>query len=180
MEFIPANKQYLQDLCRVTDEAKAQLKGLGIDQWQKGYPSREVWEQDFVNQTGLLAVEDGKVLAACAYLTSHDPSYTTIDGAWLTGDIRAYGSLHRVCVAQEAKGQGVVGQLFAHACDLARGAGLPSVRIDTHEGNVVMRRMLEKNGFVCDMATAKYKGDRMTVVYLKDEIGGFAYHLVKR
>ena len=39
---------------------------------------------------------------------------------------------------------------------------------------------LEKNGFVCDMATAKYKGDRMTVVYLKDEIGGFAVHLLQK
>ena len=39
---------------------------------------------------------------------------------------------------------------------------------------------LEKNGFVCDMATAKYKGDRMTVVYLKDEIGGFAIHLLQK
>ena len=39
---------------------------------------------------------------------------------------------------------------------------------------------LEKNGFVCDMATSKYKGDRMTVVYLKDEIGGFAIHLLQK
>ena len=146
MEFIIARPEHLEDMWRITLDAKAQLKGLGLDQWQKGYPSREIWEQDFVNKTGILAVEDGKVLAACAYLTTHDPSYTTIDGAWLTGDIRAYGSLHRVCVAQEAKGQGLVGQLFAHACDLAKAAGLPSVRIDTHPGNRPMARALEKAG----------------------------------
>ena len=39
---------------------------------------------------------------------------------------------------------------------------------------------LEKNGFVCDMATAKYKGERITAVYLKDEIGGFAVHLLQK
>ena len=39
---------------------------------------------------------------------------------------------------------------------------------------------LEKNGFVCDMETAKYKGERMTAVYLKDEIGGFAVHLLQK
>ena len=54
MEFILAAETHLEDLCRITDEAKAQLKGLGLDQWQKGYPSREIWEQDFVNQTGNL------------------------------------------------------------------------------------------------------------------------------
>ncbi len=36
---------------------------------------------------------------------------------------------------------------------------------------------LEKKGFVCDMETAKYKGERMIAVYLKDEFGGFAVHL---
>ena len=39
---------------------------------------------------------------------------------------------------------------------------------------------LEKKGFVCDMETAKYKGGRMIAVYLKDEIGGFAVHLLQK
>lgn len=148
MEFITARPEHLEDMWRITLAAKAQLKALGLDQWQKGYPSRAVWEQDFLNETGVLAVEEGKVLAACAYLTTHDPSYTTIDGAWLTGDIRAYGSLHRVCVADDAKGRGVVGQLFAHAFQVAKATGLPSVRIDTHPGNRPMARALEKAGFI--------------------------------
>ena len=39
---------------------------------------------------------------------------------------------------------------------------------------------LEKRGFVVDMETAKYKGERMIAVYLKDEIGGFAVHLLQK
>ena len=39
---------------------------------------------------------------------------------------------------------------------------------------------LVKKGFVCDMTTAKYKGGRMVAVYLKDEIGGFAVHLLQK
>lgn len=39
---------------------------------------------------------------------------------------------------------------------------------------------LEKKGFQVDMETAKYKGDRMIAVYLKDEIGGFAIHLLQK
>ena len=30
------------------------------------------------------------------------------------------------------------------------------------------------------MESAKYKGERMTSVYLKDEIGGFAVHLLQK
>jgi len=39
---------------------------------------------------------------------------------------------------------------------------------------------LEKKGFHVDMDTAKYKGERLNAVYLKDEIGGFAIHLLQR
>ena len=39
---------------------------------------------------------------------------------------------------------------------------------------------LEKKNFQVDMETAKYKGDRMIAVYLKDEIGGFAIHLLQK
>jgi RimJ/RimL family protein N-acetyltransferase len=36
---------------------------------------------------------------------------------------------------------------MAFASDYAKKPGKNSLRIDTHEGNVVMRRMLEKQGF---------------------------------
>jgi len=39
---------------------------------------------------------------------------------------------------------------------------------------------LEKRGFTVDMETAKYKGDKMIAVYLKDEFGGFAIHLLQK
>lgn len=39
---------------------------------------------------------------------------------------------------------------------------------------------LTKRGFAVDMDTAKYKGDRMVAVYMKNEIGGFAIHLLQK
>ncbi|MBR1842864.1 MAG: bifunctional 4-hydroxy-2-oxoglutarate aldolase/2-dehydro-3-deoxy-phosphogluconate aldolase [Oscillospiraceae bacterium] len=39
---------------------------------------------------------------------------------------------------------------------------------------------LEKRGFVVDMDTAKYKGTRLNAIYLKDEFGGFAVHLLQK
>ena len=39
---------------------------------------------------------------------------------------------------------------------------------------------LEKQGFAVDMETAKYKGDSMIAVYLKDSFGGFAVHLLQK
>lgn len=39
---------------------------------------------------------------------------------------------------------------------------------------------LEKKGFAVDRTTEKYNGDRMIAVYLKEEIGGFAVHLLQK
>ncbi len=39
---------------------------------------------------------------------------------------------------------------------------------------------LEKHGFTVDMDSASYKGGNLSTVYLKDEFGGFAVHLLQK
>ncbi len=39
---------------------------------------------------------------------------------------------------------------------------------------------LKQRGFEVDLETAKYKGEKMIAVYLKDEFGGFAMHLLQK
>ena len=39
---------------------------------------------------------------------------------------------------------------------------------------------LEEQGVEIDMETAKYKNEKLTAVYMKEEIGGFAVHLVQK
>jgi len=146
MEFIVAAWEHLEALCRITEQAKAQLKRMELNQWQKGYPNRETWEEDIRNGATWVAVKDGKVLGAFAFQTAPELSYAAIDGAWLTDG--PYASMHRVCVADESKGQGVAGAMFRHGFALARAVGLPALRIDTHHGNLPMQRALEKEGFV--------------------------------
>ena len=157
MEFQLAKLEHLEELCVITDEAKAQLKGLGLDQWQKGYPNREVWMQDMEQEVTWVALEDGAVLGAFAFFTAPDASYAKIEGEWKTGDDSPYASVHRVCVSDKCKGKGVAGQMFAYACQMAKEKGMPSVRIDTHGGNMPMQRALTKFGF-----------ERCGIIYLVD------------
>lgn len=39
---------------------------------------------------------------------------------------------------------------------------------------------LEKKGFLVNMETAKYNGDKMVAVYLREEVAGFAIHLLQK
>ena len=146
MTFIRASLEHLEDMCRITQQAKTQLKNMGLDQWQKGYPSKEVWEADIAANTAWLAIENDFVLGVFAFQTTPDVSYGEIDGAWLS-DI-PYASMHRVCVADESKGKGVAGAMFEFGFQIARELGFQSMRIDTHADNLPMQKALKKAGFL--------------------------------
>lgn len=146
MEFITAKEEHIDEMMLITDDAKKQLANLGLDQWQKGYPSREVWESDALLGCTQLAVEEGKIMGIFAFQTIPDASYYNINGKWLTDG--EYASMHRVCVAVDAKGKGVAGKMFAHGFQMAKELGFPAMRIDTHPENFPMQRALIKAGFV--------------------------------
>lgn len=147
MNIIPATMAHLDPICTITAQAVAQLHRLGVDQWQKGYPNREVWQQNIESGAAWVAEDESGVLGAFCYFTAPDDAYHRIEGAWLTETEAPYASLHRVCVSDNCKGKGVAGKLFAFALDKAKTEGLPSLRIDTHPDNAPMQRALCKAGF---------------------------------
>ena len=56
-----------------------------------------------------------------------------------------------------------------------------NVHIDFSTNYVVRaKNYLEMIGYKFNEESAKFKGDKMTAIYLADEIGGFAVHLVQK
>ena len=130
------------------DAARVSMATLGIDQWQNGVPNGDNAAEDVMRGIGRVAEEDGVIVAAYSFIPDGEPDYDTIyDGAWLT-DGTPYAAVHRVTVAQHRRGGGVSTRMMEEIFREAREGGFASVRIDTHEGNIPMRRMLEKQGFV--------------------------------
>ncbi len=140
----------LEGIMPIFSEARKTIAALGIDQWQNGYPSEAVIEQDINKEQSYCVLVDGKICATFALISHGEPTYDEIyDGKWLTGDEKGqYLAIHRVAIALSSRGSGMSGQIISYAADFAKSLGKNSLRIDTHEGNVVMRRMLEKNGFI--------------------------------
>ncbi len=139
----------LDSMMPIFDEARGTMGKLGIDQWQDGYPERTVIEKDIADGNSRVIVENDTVVGSFALFFNGEPTYDAIYGGhWLTGDDnRAYLTIHRVAILVAYRGTGLAAAMLGHAAAEAREAGLGSLRIDTHRGNVVMRRMLEKNGF---------------------------------
>ena len=141
MEFYPAAMTDIDRICEITEQAKAQLKSMGLDQWQKGYPNREVWDGDIRRGAAYVGAEEGTVIGTYTFQTEPDASYCDIEGRWLYDDV---------------KGRGAAGEFFAHAFTMAKNLGFASVRVDTHAGNTAMLRAVEKAGFVhCGTVTLR-------------------------
>ena len=145
------------------DEARATIAALGINQWQNGYPSREVVTLDIERGESYVYIEDGKIVATFAMLRDTEPTYDRIyDGEWLSGDTDRYVAVHRFAISLSERGRGLATKILTFVEEYAIREGKPSIRIDTHEGNVVMRKMLSKNGFShCGTITLEYGDARV-------------------
>lgn len=133
----------------IYEEARRTIAALGIDQWQNGYPSSDVLNEDIALRQSYVVEADGIVCGTFALIKNGEPTYDKIfDGHWMSGDDnRDYTAIHRVAISVAKRGSGISGEIISYAEKTAKSLGHCSLRIDTHRGNIVMRRMLEKNGF---------------------------------
>ena len=139
----------LPQLMPIFEEARRTIAALGIKQWQNGYPSEDVIKADIENGESYAVEDSGAIVASFAMILSGEPDYDKIyDGAWKSGnDGESYLAIHRVAIRVASRGKGISAKIMEFAEAHARENGKNALRIDTHEGNVVMRRMLEKQGF---------------------------------
>ena len=149
MEIRKTNVGDAKALMELFDEARGTIAKLGIDQWQKGYPSQEVVDSDIETKQSYAVISDGELCGTFALMNDYEPLYDVIyDGEWKTGnENKNYLAIHRVAIAVKMRGKGTSTFIINYAEKQAIALGRTSLRIDTHEGNVVMRRMLEKHGF---------------------------------
>ena len=139
----------LEALMPLFEEARGTIAQLGIDQWQNGYPNRAVILSDIERSQSHCVLVDGEICGTFALISDGEPTYNEIyDGRWLTGDGKEhYFAIHRVAISVKCRGKGISTEIISFCAEKARAAGKISLRIDTHKGNVVMRKMLEKHGF---------------------------------
>ncbi|MGM9940485.1 MAG: GNAT family N-acetyltransferase [Bulleidia sp.] len=164
MEIREAEERDLNPIMEIIAQAKAYFRANDIPQWQGEYPSTDDIRND-LGHGGTVAEENGKVIAYCMIAPMIDPNYAYIEGAWYND--RPYIVMHRTCVADTCKGRGV-GRLFTqYAVKKALDLGIRDLRADTHEVNVSMQKMLEKDGFV-----------HCGTIYVSDGSPRYAYHLV--
>lgn len=141
----------LSDLDRIMEiiaDAQRFLKESSVDQWQNGYPTREIFEADIKKSACHAFTLEGKLAGVISVFFENEPSYERVyDGRWLTGDA-PYAMFHRAAVGKDYRGMGIASEMLSYAENMAIEHGYKSMRGDTHRDNKAMRGLLKKRGFV--------------------------------
>ncbi len=126
----------------ILQQAIAQRKQDGSDQWQNGYPNEQTVYDDIANEYGYVLLDNNIIIAFAAIIFGEEPAYDDIKGRWLTNE--PYAVVHRVAVSDEVKGKGVATHLFKAIEVLCIEQKVYSIKVDTNFDNIPMLRILDK------------------------------------
>lgn len=156
----------LDVIMSIIADAQAYLASLNINQWQDGYPTEAKILEDIAFNESYLVIEDGDIMATSVLSFRPEPTYSSIDGTWHTGNVK-YGVIHRLAMRATHRGRGRAYSIMEHFHELAKQNGCESMRIDTHRHNLGMQKLIESLGY-------KYCG----VIILESGAERLAYELV--
>lgn len=139
MKIRLARLEDVAEILRIFDNARAFMARNGNpNQWDKNYPNKVLVESD-IKRGNCYVMEDSQgILATFAFIIGVDESYQVIEGSWNFEEI--YGTIHRI--ASNGRIKGIIRYCFDYC--LQRN---PYLRIDTHEKNAPMLKVIRDYGF---------------------------------
>ncbi|MCI8640038.1 MAG: GNAT family N-acetyltransferase [Coprococcus sp.] len=163
MEIRKTKIEDLERILQIYEDARAFMRENGNPtQWGETEPKPQRIRQDIADGDSYVCVDGGKVVGVFFFKVMEETNYAIIyDGAW-KDDGSAYGVIHRI--AADRIRHGVASFCIGWAFVQSGG----HLRIDTHENNTVMQRVLKKNGF-------QYCGN----IFVQDGTKRFAYELTQ-
>ena len=144
LELIKAEKSELKIIMSIINDAQNYLASLKIDQWQNGYPDATKILSDINNRESYLVYNSSnQIVATTMFTTKLEPTYSSINGKWLTPKNSIYGVIHRMAVGNNYRKLGVATYIFKYFETLLKSQHINSMRIDTHEDNLGMQNLLK-------------------------------------
>ena len=149
MKFFKTSKKNLDQIMKIIEEAQEFLAIQNIDQWQDGYPNKEVVLRDIKNNDSyVITTKDSILIGTAMFSIKKEPTYKTIEGQWVTKSDTKYGVIHRMAISNNFRKKGVAKFIFEQCEQQLVQNNIKSMRIDTHEDNLAMQGLLKKLMYV--------------------------------
>ena len=146
LRFRKGSETDLERIMELVADAQNWFRRQGLDQWQDGYPTREIISSDIAGDVNYIVELNGVVVATAVISFAGEPTYSDIKGrGWLNEN--SYAVVHRIAVADECRRKGVAKEVLHFTEELCAERGVCDVRIDTHRDNRAMRSLLKKMGY---------------------------------
>lgn len=142
-----STKEDLYNIMKIINEGKEFLKKNNVNQWQNGYPNEEVILNDISNNESYVLEDNGDILGTTAISFRGERTYDNIyEGKWLSsGD---YAVIHRIAASKVKKIKNIGQEILRKSEEICVSNGVNSIKIDTHEDNKAMQRLLLKNDYI--------------------------------
>ncbi len=154
----------INKVMEIIDLCKQNLKKMGIDQWQKGYPNIMTIETDLKLDHAYVLEDNNVIIGYFVLQTTIDENYNNIDGSWLSNS--EYSAIHRIAINPTLNNQGYGSFIFKEAEKLSLDLKRNFIRVDTGFDNKTMHHVLDKMGyFKCGIVQVS---DGLRYAYEKD------------
>lgn len=140
MQIRKATPDDLSKIMKIYEVARELMIESGNpNQWGRSYPSQDLIKNDIDNEVCHVICFDEIPHGVFALFSDNEPTYQYIEnGKWLNDD--EYVTLHRIASDGEVHG------IFSCAINYCKEIS-DNIRIDTHEQNLIMQKLIERNGF---------------------------------
>ena len=143
LRFRKGAESDLERIMELVTDAQNWFREQGIDQWQDGYPTREIISSDILGGENYIIELNGVASATAVISFAGEPTYSEIKGkGWLNEN--RYAVVHRIAVADECRRKGIAKEILHFTEELCAERGISDIRIDTHRDNRAMRSLLKK------------------------------------
>ena len=144
-EFRKSQKEDLEKIWEILQQAIERRRKDGSKQWQDGYPNQETIQTDFGKGFGFVLTDEDEIIGYVALIENYEPAYEKIKGKWLSeGNFLV---VHRVAVSDKVLEKGIATKIFEKIEDYTKSQNIPSIKVDTNFDNPAMLRILEKLGY---------------------------------
>ncbi len=146
LRFRRGKERDLERVMELVADAQNWLRKQNVDQWQDGYPTRELILSDILGGENYIVELNGVVIATAVISFAGEPTYSEIKGKGWKND-NSYAVVHRIAVSDTCRRMGIAKEFLYFAEELCAERGVADIRIDTHCDNKAMRALLRKMGY---------------------------------